>query len=108
MGSRQGGEWVRHPDLVAGRIEHQRMLIVKVAPALVDVGNRRSRLVGHLHSSRSVPPLHEEPVGQVAQLEVPLVHRVMIPLAEPVGSRMLLTADSSCLNGFPTTLRRNG
>jgi hypothetical protein len=63
-----------HSDLGRGWVQHERVLIMETPPARQYFLAPRARLARGLVRGRSAAKLDEEFVGQIAKLEVTLVH----------------------------------
>src|SRR5438552_3459752 len=96
VGRRDGGEGIRHADFAARGVEHERVRVVEPAPALRDLRPREPRRFGNLFGARHPPELDEEPVGQVAELEVATAYAGLL------GLRPLLTTRSIRESGGST------
>jgi len=75
-------EWVRHPDLISRRIEHEGMSFMKAAPAVANLA-----LIAQLARGRGTTELHERRVGPIAKGEQFRVDRPTLPPALWLAAR---------------------
>jgi hypothetical protein len=86
VGSGHGRERIRHPDGALACVQHERVRLVKSSPAgLYRLWSGTCRLRDLIRRGAS-SEFDEQAIGQVPEVEVSLIHSLMIPRRDPLTS----------------------